>query len=139
MRDCSQAKQRNRIAQQPVFGDFGISGTAFALWQGFQCRCICQHGARLIESPDQVFADTGIDACLAADGTVNLSQQGCRHLNEINAAQQAGGSKPHQITNNAAANSDKNNPPVNTETKQVFHQTGILVSDFVASPPGRLR
>ena len=68
-------KERS-ITEQPVFDHLGVAGMDFGA--GSSAYPYRRAPLRLIERPDQILADAGIDAGLAADRTVNLGQQGRR-------------------------------------------------------------
>ena len=82
---------------------FGQAGRQLARRQGFQGRSVGDHGARLVEGADHVLAQRVVDARLAADGGIDLRQQGGGHLHEADAAHVAGRRIAGQVADHAAA------------------------------------
>src|SRR6185503_1226104 len=75
-----QPSEERGVAEQPVFGDLGITGTEIAFGQGVEQRRIGDDQNGLVEGADQVLAQRGIDAGLAADRGIDLREQRRRHL-----------------------------------------------------------
>ena len=76
-----------------------------SLGQGFQQFGIDQHLFRLIEGTHDIFNPAEIDGGLAADGRVNLGQQGGGNIVKINPPHIRGGGKARQVAYHTAANS----------------------------------
>ena len=68
--------------EEPTLGDLTESGETFALRHGQQRREITQDANGLVEGTDQVLPRPKIDACLAADCRIHLTDEGRRHLHE---------------------------------------------------------
>ena len=51
-----QPGEEGGVAEQPVFGDFGIAGAELALRQRVEQRGVGDHQDRLVEGADQVLA-----------------------------------------------------------------------------------
>ena len=62
--------------------------------------------ARLVEEADQVFAFWRVDRGLAADAGIDLRQQRCGDLHEIDAAFDEAGGEAGEIADDAAAEGD---------------------------------
>jgi N6-L-threonylcarbamoyladenine synthase len=62
---------------------------------------IGDHRRRLVECPDQILAVGMVDTGFAANRGVDLSQQGGRHLDDLNAAHVAGCGEASQIADHA--------------------------------------
>ena len=93
------------IADGGVLDDFGEAFVKLARWQGAERVGIGNDVARLMEGPDEIFAAGGVDAGLAADGTIDLGDDGGGNLNAGNAAVVNGGSESREVANHAAAES----------------------------------
>ncbi len=66
--------------EEVVLGHLTPAATHLALGEGHQGVSVAEHGYRLPERPHQVLALGQVDARLAADGCVDLGQQGCGHV-----------------------------------------------------------
>ena len=98
-----QPGEERGIAEQPVFGNFGIACAEFPFRQRVeQCR-ICNDQNRLMERADEILALARIDSGLAADRRVDLRKQCRRHLHEIETAPGACSREPCKIADHAAA------------------------------------
>ncbi len=73
-----------------------------------------------MEGADQVLAERGVDAGLAADRAVDLGQQTRRDLHEIDAAQQGRRGKAGQIADDAAAQGDEHRAALDAATEHPF-------------------
>ena len=60
-----------------------------------------------MEAPHEILALARVDPGLAADGTVDLGEEGRRDLHEIDSAQDDAGGKAGQISDHAAAECDE--------------------------------
>lgn len=107
--------------------------SASAGWQGNRYR---PAPPGLVKGADQILAGAGIDAGLAANGTVDLGKQGCWQLDEIHPSQEAGRGKPHKITNDAAAQRHQHGLAVQAQPEQVFHELAVLPKGFGCFPEG---
>jgi hypothetical protein len=94
------------IAEHAVFGDFRIAGAKLPWRQRIEDRRIGHHQHRLMERAEQVLALRRVDSGLAADGRVDLRQQRCRHLHEIDTAAHDRRGKAGEIADYAAAERD---------------------------------
>ena len=65
---------------------------------------------------------TGVDAGLAADRGIDLSQQSRRHLDEVDAAQQHGRREAGEVADHAAAQRHQRRLAVGTTIEQFVHQ-----------------
>ena len=65
-----------------------------------------------MKGTDEVFAAARVDPGFAADGGINLCQQGGRHLNKIDAAQQRSRHVARQIPHDPAAESQQHIAPL---------------------------
>jgi hypothetical protein len=93
------------IADGGVLDDFGEAFVKLARWQGAERVGIGNDESWLMEGPDEIFAAGGVDAGLAADGTIDLGDDGGGHLNAGNAAVVNSGSESREVANHAAAES----------------------------------
>ena len=59
-----------------------------------------------MKSPHQILARRHVDGCLAADGRVNLGEQGCRNLHELASALEDCSGKADQVADHAPAERD---------------------------------
>ena len=75
--------EERRIAEQAIFGDFGIAGAKIALGQCVEHGGVGKHQHRLMKCADQILALGRIDPGLAADRGIDLGQQRRRHLHEV--------------------------------------------------------
>ncbi len=62
-----QPGEERGVAEQPVFGDFGVTGAELARRQRVEQRGVGDDQDRLMERADEIFAVRRIDAGLAAD------------------------------------------------------------------------
>ena len=95
--------EERRIAEHAVLDDLGIAGAHLAWGQSGQRVEIGQHQSRLVEGADQVLARGGVDRRLAADGAVDLGEQGCRQLNEAATALEYRRRKAGEVADDSAA------------------------------------
>ena len=117
-----QPVEEIRVVDQAILHHLRIASEKLAAGQGGKNPRIGQHQTRLIKGADQVLAVTAVDPGLAADRTVDLRQQGCRHLDEVHAPQQAGGGKACEVADNAAAEGDQPGRTVGLALQQVVQQ-----------------
>ena len=75
------------ILYEAAFDDFPKSGPEVFHRQRLQECGVAEHSERVMECTDEVFAGCGIDSGLAAHGSINHSEQGAGHMNDINPAQ----------------------------------------------------
>ena len=90
------------VAEQAVLHHLGVAGAELALRQGIEQRGVGDHQDRLVERADQVLAVAGVDTRLAADRGIDLRQQRCRHLHEVDATAHDRRRKAREIANHAA-------------------------------------
>jgi hypothetical protein len=121
-----QPFKKNRIADQPVFDDLGITGAQFTRRQGCERAGVRKHQARLVEGAEQVFAGARIDRRLAAHRAVDLSQQGCRDLDEIDAAQQRRRGKSRDIADHPAAQRDQHRPALDAASEDLIDEAAEM-------------
>ena len=95
-----------RIADQAVLRHLRVTREQFAARQRGKRIGVGQHKPRLIERADEVLAGRHVDAGLAADRAVDLSQQRGGDLDEIDAAQQDRRRETGKIADHAAAQRD---------------------------------
>ena len=117
-----QPLKKGRVVDQAIFDNFGITGAQFARRKRIQRGGIRQHQTGLVECTDQVLAMGGIDAGLAADRTVDLRQQRCRHLDKADAPAHRGRHIAGQITNYATAKCNQNITAFQPGADDLFHQ-----------------
>ena len=67
---------------------------------------IAQHSGRLVEGADEVLALGGVDAGLAADGSVDHAEHSRRHVDEPHTAQPARGDEAGEVGRGSAAEAD---------------------------------
>ena len=94
------------VAEQAVFGDFGVAGAEFALRQHVKQSRVGDNQDRLMESADEVLAVAGVDGGLAADRGIDLRQQRGRHLHVIEPAPHHRRGESGEIADDAAAERD---------------------------------
>lgn len=94
------------IAEKPVLHHLAVTRKEVAGGQRFQHRGVGQHEGGLVEGADEVLAVDGIDAGLAADGTVDLRQERRRDLHEAHAPPQDRRGEAREIADHAAAQRD---------------------------------
>src|SRR5512139_719764 len=106
------------VAEQPVFGDFGIAGAEFAFRQRVeQCR-VSDHQRRLMKGTDEILALQGVDTGLAADGRVDLREQGGGHLHVIEATPNTCRGKARKIADYTATERDAEVAALNVRKEQ---------------------
>lgn len=66
-----------------------------------------EHQKRLVEAADHVLPVPRVDGGLAADGAVHLGEQGGRHLDYADAAQDDAGGEARDVADHAAAEDRK--------------------------------
>ena len=98
-----QPGEESGVTEQAVLGDFGVAGAKFAHRQGVERSGVGNHQDWLIKRTDEILAVSGIDRSLAADGGIDLRQQGGRNLHVIYSAPHRGRSEPGKIADDAAA------------------------------------
>ena len=101
--------------------------------KGGECIDVGQYQPRLVEAADQVLAPAGVDAGLAADGAVDLRQQGGRDLHEVDAAQHDRGREPREVADYAAAQRHQRRAALDARRQQLvdhlfqlFEALGLL-------------
>ena len=110
------------ITQKPIFDHFSIASAQFPIGQACQKAGIGKHGLWLVEGTNQIFTRSGIHAGFTTNRTINLRQKACWDLNKINAAQQAGGGKASQITNNPATKGNQQYRPIDANSQNIIKQ-----------------
>ena len=98
-----QPLAKAQVAQRGVLDDLGQAGAQFAWRQGGQGSGIGNHRPGRMEGTDQVLALRQIHRGLAADRGIDHRQQAGRQLYAVDAAHPAGGGKPGQVADHAAA------------------------------------
>ena len=83
-----------------------------------------------MEDADQVLALRRVDAGLAADGAVDLSEQRGRDLHEADAAAQDAGGKAREIADHAAAERHDEIAALEADLEQALAQRGQLAEAF---------
>ena len=110
------------IVDQAVLGDLGIARQQLAPGQGVEHVGVGQHQARLIEGADQVLAVRVLMPVLPPTERIDLGQQGGRHLDEVDAAQQRRGGKAGEVADHAAAQRHQRGLAVGPLVEQRVHQ-----------------
>ena len=85
----------------------------------------------LVEGADHVLAEGVIDAGLAADGGIDLGQQGGGDLDEGDAALVAGGGKAGHVAHHATAQGDEGAIPAEAVTQQAVEDAVPDLQGFV--------
>ena len=91
---------------EAVFDDFGHACGEFARRQGSEGGGVDEDGLRLVKRADEVFALRVVHPGFAADGGIDLRQQGGWDLQAGDAALVAGGGEACDVADDAAAESD---------------------------------
>ncbi len=116
--------EEGRVAKQPVFHHFGITGPELARRQRAQHRCIGKHEARLMKGADQVLALFGVDAGLAADRGIHLRQKCRGDLHEANATAEHARGEAGEIADHAATESHDAIAALDANFEQALGKTG---------------
>ena len=121
------------VADDGVLDDLGKAFAVFAVGQGFEREGIGEHQPWLVEGADEVFTGTGVDAGLAADGAVDLRDDGGGNLHAGDAAEVDGGDESGEVANHPAAEGDDKRTAVEAGGEQPVdeafrggHGLGIL-------------
>jgi hypothetical protein len=101
-----QPLEEARVAQKPIFGHLAVACQEVARRQCLQHIRVRQHQPGLVEGANQVLAVGRVDPGLAADRTIDLGQQRCRHLDEIDAAAKHRRGEARQVADHTAAEGD---------------------------------
>ena len=101
-----QPGEERGVADQPVLQGLGVAGQELAWQQGVEGGDVGENQVGLIEGAQQILAEVGIDAGLAADRTVHLGEQGGRDLDQGKAAKHDAGGEPGDVADDAAAKRD---------------------------------
>ena len=120
-----------------VFDHLVEAGAEFPARQGFeQCR-IRRHERGLMERTDQIFPERMIDAHLAADRAVDLSEQCRRHVDQRDAAQVSGRDEAGHVSDDAAPHRDDGCAAIGFELDQRFVGAGSGRELFVLLTVGK--
>jgi hypothetical protein len=95
------------ISDDAVLDDFGEASAEFALGKRGEKFGIDENQAGRIKGADEVFAFRKIDTGFAADGAVDLGDDGGGNLDEGDPAKVRGGDKADNIADDAATNGDE--------------------------------
>src|SRR6202034_553676 len=101
-----KAKQR-RIADESGFDAFINAGTQLPLREGSQQFDIRDHLLRRIETPHQVLAGLQIYSGLAANGRIDLREQGGRYLDVVDSAHIDSADKTTHVAGDASTEGDE--------------------------------
>ena len=93
-------------ADRSLLHRFAPSRSQFTSGQRSQRLSVDYDQPWLMKSADEILAGREVHAGLAANRSVDLREQGCRHLHESNAAQISRGGKTRQVANHSAAQRD---------------------------------
>jgi len=107
-----------RVADDGVFDDFIKPGAVLARGKSAERVRINGDEAGLIEGADEVLAFGEVDAGLAADGAINLSDERGGDVDEGDAAQVAGGDKAGDVADHSAADGDEKGAAVGAGADQ---------------------
>lgn len=118
-----EAGEEMDVAEQGVFDDFGKAGGKFARGQGAEGGGVGDNGLGLVEGADHIFAEGVVDAGFAANGGIDLTEQGGGDLDEGDAALVGGGGKAGQIADDAATEGEEGGAAVGV----VLQQAGVDV------------
>ena len=124
------AKQ-DGVGDQAVLDDFCKTGADFPVRQGSERIGICDNGNRLMEGAQQVLAAGMVDRGLAANGGIDLCQQCCRQLHEIDAALINRGTESGEISDDAAAQSDQHAVTPQTCSQHPVQDIACLIPGFL--------
>ena len=113
-----QPGEERPIAEETVLGDFGVTGQNFTRRQAVQGIDIGKNQAGLMVCSDEVLSVLGVDAGLAADGTVDLRQQGRRYLHYVEATKHDAGGETGKIPDHAAAEGDEGRGAIDADVEQ---------------------
>src|SRR3954471_384216 len=102
-----QPFDEGQVEGQCVLDHFGEPCAQLALGKRIERREVGNHGARLVEGTDHVFAAWVIDRGLAADRRVDLREQRGRDLQQRHAALVDGGGKAGEVAHDPAAEGDE--------------------------------
>src|SRR5882724_2845131 len=102
------------ITGRPLFDRFAPTRRQFTLSQRLQSVSVDQHQARLMKSSHQIFSSGGVEAGLATNRSIDLRQQGGRHLDESDAAQIRRRREARQIAYDSAAQRNYDVVPLQT-------------------------
>ena len=86
-----------------------------------------------MEGADQVLAVAGVDASLAADGAIDLGEQGGRYLHVVEPAQGDGGGEPGEVADDAASQRHQCRVAPHLPAEQIFgepFQVGEILGLF---------
>ena len=101
-----QPGEESGVVDEAVFDDFGHAGGELAWRQGGEGGGVDEHGLRLVEGADEVFALRVVDAGFAAHRGIDLRQQGGRDLQAGDTALVGGGGETRDVAGDAAAEGD---------------------------------
>src|SRR6056297_1029794 len=113
-----QPGEEGRVADGAVLDYLRETGPVVAVVKGLQRIEIGDHGSRPVEGADQILALRMIDAGLAANGCIDLGQQGGRHLHHLDPAHVAGRGKACHVADHAPAQGEYGGVALGSEFDQ---------------------
>ncbi len=123
--------EEGRIAEDGGLDTFLQAGAEFAFGEGAEGVGVCEDGDGLMEAADQVFASREIDAGLAADGAVDLGEEGGGKLQEAETAHVDRGEEAGDVAEDAAAQGDQEGVAVCAEGRELFAEAFDGAEAFV--------
>ena len=94
------------VCDEAALDDLTHAGQQLVLRQGAQGADLAEHGGGRPERADQVLTLGGVDASLAAHGSVHHAEQGGRNVDDAHAAQPGCRDEAGNVGNGAAAHGD---------------------------------
>ncbi len=101
-----QESEKGGIPNHAVFDDLGQAGTELARGKCVQDTQVGQNKFRLVKGADEIFCGSKVDTDFAADGAVDLGQQGGGDLNKTDASEIGGGDEAGQVAHDSAPKGD---------------------------------
>jgi len=123
-------------ADDTALEDFVEAGAVFALGEGAEDFGVDQDGEGLVEAADEVFAGEEIDAGFAANGGVDLAEEGGGDLEDGDAAEEDGGEETGDVGNDAAAEADDEAGAVGAVSHHLFGEGFDLAEAFFVFAAG---
>ena len=125
------------VIDQAVFNHLRITGQQLSLWQAVQATDIAQNQTGLVKTANKVFAARTVDGAFAADGAVNLCQQGGGNLDKADTTLINTCGKSGKITDNSATKGDDPVLTFQPESQKLVEKIFQLGKGFCRFPCGQ--
>jgi hypothetical protein len=95
------------VANDASFDAFEEACAKFAVGESLEDVDVGEDRARVVKAADEIFSGGKVDAGFAADGGVDLGEEGGRDLDVVDTAHVDGGEEAGEVADDAASEGDE--------------------------------